>query len=379
LKIHTLGAVFSAFAIAGMGGAAHAGLLDLGTLGGATSQANGINPAGNTVVGASLNASAQTQAFAWTANATLTGGAMTALSFLTGGTAAEARAINSAGLVVGYSRDSAAVDQAVTWSGTTPTQLNNTLGGSGARAMGVSTAGVIVGWARASSGVQRAFVAVGGTMSALNLSAINPQHDPSIGHNARALGVSPDGRYVVGEYEVDNGAGVVETRGFVLDRAAPASSYEFSSGGVGSARASNNTNGVGTITNPPDPLSAFSRHSTGSSDFLPSLAGGTGVANAINALGGIVGSETIAGLGQRAILWSAPSVGASVVNLDLTHGTVNTLVEGTAIPDVANVYAGNGLFGGQQRAFLLVVPEPGAASLALLCLPGILLGVRRRR
>jgi probable HAF family extracellular repeat protein len=161
---------------------------------------------------------------------------MTALDFLSGGTAAEARAINAAGLIVGYSRDSSAVDQAVTWSGSTPTQLSNALGGSGACAMGVSSAGVIVGWARQTGGVQRAFVAISGTMSALNLSSINSQHDPSFGHNARALGISPDGRYVVGEYDVDTGAGSVEVRGFVFDRTTPAISYEFSNGGVGSAQ-----------------------------------------------------------------------------------------------------------------------------------------------
>ncbi len=358
--------------------AAHAGLLDLGTLGGASSQAWGIKPDGTTVVGAAKNASTQDQAFAWTANAGFTGGTMTALSFLSGGTAAEARAVNSAGLIVGYSRDNAATDQAVTWSGTTPTLLGNTLGGSGARAFGVSTAGVIVGWARQTGGTQRAFVAIGGTMSALNLSLVNPQHDPGLGHNARALGISPNGRYVVGEYEVDNGAGGVETRGFVFDRTSPASSYEFSGGGVGSARGTNNTHAVGTITNPPDPLAGFSRHSTASSDFLPAFAGGTGMSSAINSAGFSVGTETIAGLGQRAIAWDAPSVGANAINLDTTHGTANTLVEGTAIPDVVNMYAGNGLFGGQTHAFLLVVPEP--ASLALIALPALALcGLVRRR
>jgi hypothetical protein len=141
----------------------------------------------------------------------------------------------------------------------------------------------------------------------------------------------------------------------------------------------NNTNGVGTITNPPDPLSAFSRHSNGSANFLRAFAGGTGTASAINALGGIVGTETIAGLGQRAIFWRAPSVGTTAVNLDDTHGTVNTLVEGTAIPDVANVFVGNGLFGGQSHAFYLVVPEPGSVALALLTLPTLTLLRRRKR
>jgi probable HAF family extracellular repeat protein len=353
---------------------AHAGLLDLGTLGGATSQAFGIRPDGTVVVGSSLNASAQTQAFAWTANANFTGGSMTALNFLSGGTLAEARAINASGLVVGYSRDSSAIDQAVTWSGTNPTLLSNTLGGSGARAFGVSTAGDVVGWARQSGGVQRAFVSVSGSMSALDLSNINAQHSVSVGHNARALGVSPNGRYVVGEYEVDNGAGGIETRGFVYDRTTPANSYEFSAGGVGSAIATNNTHAVGTVTNPPDPLAAFSSHSTGSSNFFPQLAGGAGAANAINAAGFAVGSETVAGLGQRALLWNSPSTGATVTDMNTLHSTGNVLNVATGIADTPDFYTGWGTFGGNQRAFLLAlgaatVPEPG--TIALLTIGGI--------
>ena len=285
----------------------------LGTLGGTSSQAWGIRADGSIVVGSSLNGSGSLQGFSWG------GGTMTALGFLTGGTAAEARAISASGLIVGYSRDSSAIDQAVTWTGTAPSLIGNTLGGSGARALGVSTGGEVVGWARESSGVQRAFVFSSGAMSALNLTAINGQHDPNAGHSARALGVSPDGRYVVGEFEVDNGLGGAELHGFVYDRTSPASSYEFSSGGVGSARASNNTHADGQILNPPtDTLAAFSLHSGASASFLPSLSGDE-VASAINTSGVIVGFQDL-GAGRRATAWSGPSVSATSLNLDALHG-----------------------------------------------------------
>ncbi len=360
----------------GIGSAAHADLIDLGTLGGATSQAWGIRSDGRVVVGGADNGSGL-QAFAYQVNVGLTGGVMTALDFLTGGSAAEARAINANGLVVGYSQDASAIEQAVLWSGTTPTLIANNLGGSGARALGVSAGGDVVGWASDTSGVQRAFVTVGGVMSALDLTGINSQHDPTVGHNERALGISPDGRYVVGEFDVDNGGGIVEVHGFVYDRIAPGSSYELSSGGVGSAHASNNAFAVGSIFNGTDLVSGFSSHATGGSDFLPAL-GSSGRANAISASGVVVGGEDL-GAGLEAVLWGGPSTSATVTNLNSLHSTANLLNEATCVADISGVYTGWGTFGGAIHAFLLTpatAPEPGTVVIMLL---GTLVIVRRRR
>ena len=360
-------------------GPASAQLLDLGTLGGTTSQAFGVRADGALVVGSSLNASSQTQAFVYSVNAGFTGGTMTALNFLAGGTAAEARAVNSGGLVVGYSRDAGSVEQAVTWTGTNVALITNNLGGSGARAFGVSASGDVVGWARqATGGVQRAFVSVGGgAMSALNLSGINGNHDPSVGHNARALGISPNGRFVVGEYEVDNGSGGIEVRGFVYDQTVPTNSYEFSNGGVGSSRGTNNTQAVGQIVNAGETLAGFSTHATTSADFFPALAGSPGSANAINAAGFSVGMANVSGLGQRATLWDQASVAANVSDLNDFHSSGSTtLLEANGISD-NNIVIGSGLFSGLNRAFLIAVPEPGSAALVLLALPA--LGMLRRR
>jgi probable HAF family extracellular repeat protein len=349
---------------------ARAQLIDLGTLGGTTSNAWGIRPDGTMVVGSSLNATSQTQAFSWT------GGTMTGLSFLSGGTAAEARAINSTSLIAGYSRDGAGTDQAVTWIGTAPTAITNTLGGVGARAFGVSTSGDVVGWARQTGGTQRAFVSAGGLMTAIDLTVLGTAHDPSLGHNARALGISPNGRYIVGEYDVDNGLGGTEIHAFVYDRVVPINSYEFSSGGVGSARATNGTSVVGTITNPPDALAAFGGVA-GGTDFLPQLSGATGIANAINAGGQIGGSQTVLGLGQRAVIWDSPSIASTVTDLNTLHGTANVLTETTGLPNIANIYSGNGTFGAQTHGFLMVIPEP--STLALLGIVGGAILAKRRR
>ncbi|WP_394794569.1 PEP-CTERM sorting domain-containing protein [Armatimonas sp.] len=366
------------------GSGAHADLIDLGTLGGATSQAWAIQSNGRVVVGVSDNGSGQ-QAFVYQVNAGFTGGTITALDFLTGGSAAEARAINASGLIVGYSSDSGAIDQAVSWTGTSPTLITNTLLGSGARALGVSTGGTVVGWANDEvpgvGVVQRAFVSVGGVMSALDLTGLNPQHDPNAGLNARALGISPDGRYVVGEYEIDNGAGGFDVHGFVYDRTSPLSSYELSAGGVGSARASNNGFAVGSIFNGGDLVAGFSTHATNSSNYLPTL-GSSGRGNAINASGVVVGGEDL-GAGIEAVLWDAAALGATVTNLNSLHSTGNILNEATGVADISGVYTGWGTFGGQTHGFLLTpnapssAPEP--ATLAFLVLGGTLVIIRRRR
>ncbi len=357
---------------------AWAQLIDLGTLGGTASQAWGIIPDGTQVVGSSLNAVGQTQAFSWA------GGTMTGLNFLAGGRAAEARAINRSGLIAGFCRDANSTDQAVTWTGTTPTILANTLGGTDARAFGLSTSGDVVGWARNASGVQQAFVSVGGVMSGINLvglPGISPSYDPNLGHNARALGISPTGRYVVGEYDVDNGFGTPEVHGFVYDRLTPANSYEFSAGGVGSARATNGVYVVGTITSPPDALAAFGGV-TGGTAFYPQLAGGTGVANAINASGVAGGNQFVAGFGQRAVTWSESSVAATVRDLNDLHTTGNTLTDTTGVASTFGIFSGNGIFGGETHGFLLVaavVPEPGTLALCALGGLGSLALLWRRR
>ena len=364
-------------------GSAHAGLIDLGTLGGTTSQAWGVRSDGTVVVGSSLNATAQTQAFVYNVNAGFTGGTMTALNFLAGGTAAEARAVNSGGLIVGYSRDGGAIDQAVTWTGTNVSLITNNLGGAGARALGVSNAGLVVGWARQSTGsVQRAFVSTGSAIDsgdALNLSALNGQHDSNV-HNSRALGISANGRFVVGEYEVDNGAGGVDVRGFVIDRTTPGNSYEFVNGSVASAKAANGTTAVGSFfdAGQVQTVAAYTTHSTTSSDYLAQAAGGAGVAYGINASNAVVGSQDL-GIGFRAVLWDTPSIGATVTDMNTMHSTANVLTESTGIADVDGIYTGNGTFGGQLHAFLLAVPEPSSAALVLPLLALAPLALRRKR
>jgi probable HAF family extracellular repeat protein len=120
---------------------------DLGTLGGSTSVAFGINNAG-AIVGRSQNAAGQQRAFL------LIDGTWTDLGTL-GGTQAEARAISDTGVVVGMSRTASGARRAFAYAGGVMTELPS-LGGPLSRAFDVNNRGDIVGQALNTSGKMRA-------------------------------------------------------------------------------------------------------------------------------------------------------------------------------------------------------------------------------
>jgi probable HAF family extracellular repeat protein len=133
---------------------------DLGTLGGASSQANGINDSGQ-VVGYAYTPSGSTHAFLYS------GGIMTDLGTLPGGTQSVAYGINASGQVVGYSSiDSSGDDHAFLYSGGVMKDLG-TLGGSGSAAYGINASGQVIGNANTASHANHAFLYSGGIMTDL--------------------------------------------------------------------------------------------------------------------------------------------------------------------------------------------------------------------
>ena len=123
---------------------------DLRTLGGAFSQAFGINNSG-VVVGSSTLANGSTHAFRWQS------GVMKDLGTLVGGTASQANAINIDGIIVGWSRNSAGDRRAIRWAADGKKRSLGTLGGRNSEARAINEFGVIVGWAETASGRRHAF------------------------------------------------------------------------------------------------------------------------------------------------------------------------------------------------------------------------------
>jgi len=140
-------------------------MTDLGTMGGVFSNAYAINASGQ-IVGSFQDSSGNNHAFQDT------GGTITDLGFLTGGSNATAYGINATGEVVGAADVSDSTSHAFAYAGNSLTDLG-TLGGADSGAYGINSAGTIVGYADVSGNVQHAFIDSGGVMTDLN-SLISP-------------------------------------------------------------------------------------------------------------------------------------------------------------------------------------------------------------
>ncbi len=126
-------------------------VIDLGTLGGATSAAVDINDAG-VVVGNAATAAGPNHAFIWTAAA-----GMWDLGTL-GGLTSGAAAINRFGWVVGTSLIATGQSRAFLWSAATGMANLGTLGGTSSFAFDISDAGVVIGNSTTATGATHAFV-----------------------------------------------------------------------------------------------------------------------------------------------------------------------------------------------------------------------------
>jgi probable HAF family extracellular repeat protein len=131
----------------------------LGTLGGLSSEAGGINNAG-VVAGSADLANGSSRAF------TYAGGVKTALGTL-GGSSSFGYGINNAGTVAGTSYLAGDLTyHAVTYSGGAIADLG-TLGGGASLGRAINDAGAVAGWSTNSSGDGHAFLAASGVMTDL--------------------------------------------------------------------------------------------------------------------------------------------------------------------------------------------------------------------
>jgi probable HAF family extracellular repeat protein len=155
----------------------------LGTLGGAESDAMGINSAG-VVVGRADTASGQGHAFRWN------GGRMEDLGALPGGSWASAYAINDGGQVAGYGMNGSGFFRAfVENPGLGLTELG-TLGGWNSYAFGINGAGRIIGHSSIATGYLHAYLYSSGRMEDLGTLGGNQSYAYGINGRGEVVGHS---------------------------------------------------------------------------------------------------------------------------------------------------------------------------------------------
>jgi probable HAF family extracellular repeat protein len=200
---------------------------DLGTLGGPSSYASGINNGGDVVGGSYLAGGATTQAFVYrdgvmagleipgtsyssayainnrgqiVGTLTTDAGANGAFMYSDGvvrqlGTNTEANGINSLGQVVGLAVNTTAhVERGLLYSAGATTILG-TFGGSDSVAMAINDSGQAVGWADTPANTQRAFLYSDGVMTNLGTLGGTSSYAYGINNLGQVVGIS----YIAGE------------------------------------------------------------------------------------------------------------------------------------------------------------------------------------
>jgi probable HAF family extracellular repeat protein len=287
------------------------GMIDLGTLSRRHGEAHAVNEAGQVVGfiytdlgGSSIPSTpraseSDVRAFSWTA-----AGGMIDLGTL-GGTFSSARAVNDAGQVVGFSQTAGGADHAFSWTGAGGMIDLGTLGGGFSTATAVNQAGQVIGFSQTAGGAERAFswTATGGMIDL-----------GTLGGDLSAPSAINDSGQVVGFSRTAGGAD-------------HAFSWTAADGMIDLGTLGGSSSGA-TAINDSGQVVGFSRTADGAEHaFSWTAAGGMidlgavgslGGATAINDAGQVVGSTAFGAL--RAFSWTAAS---GMINLGSLGGDLS--------------------------------------------------------
>lgn len=322
-------------------------LTDLGTLGGSTSNAAGINSAGQVVGSSTTTGDLTTHAFLYSQ------GTMIDLGTL-GGTSSQASGINNSAQVVGSAALASGATHATLWNGTTPTDLG-TQGTNSSSASAINNGGTSVG-----SVGSNAALFINGLVVLLP-----PVPSTYVGTSA-AYAINDSGQiagYNLNPGEVDSAVTWVNQVAYALS---PAEGF--------STIAAYGINNSGTIVGTGNNVAtaqAFQWNTGASLQVTPQIISGPISAGyGINASGLVVGSSPQTGfLPDVATLWTS----GGTVSLDLNTtlrpqvAAAYNLTQASAINDSGEIAAtGTVTATGASHAFLLAAATSAGPPTATL-------------
>ncbi|MGD0058942.1 MAG: PKD domain-containing protein, partial [Verrucomicrobiia bacterium] len=330
-------------------------VIDLGTLGGISSQAKAINVSGQIVGSATAASESAYYAAFWTNSSS----AAIDLGTL-GGTSSQANGINSAGQMVGWAfltGDTAS--HAALWTNSSNAAIDlGTLGGTSSQANGINSAGQMVGWADLTNNTaSHAALWTNSNNAAIDLGTLG-------GTSSQANGINDSGQIVGFAYTTSNTA----SHAALWTNGSSAAIDLGTLGGTFSQANGINDSGqiVGSATAAGDSAyhATLWTNSSSAAVDLGTLGGTACQANGINSAGQMVGWAFLTNNTSHAFLWTSTTSPAVDLNTLIPTNSGWVLSYPYAIND-SGVIVGYGTISGNIHAFALI-PVPSTAPVANL-------------
>jgi probable HAF family extracellular repeat protein len=355
-----------------LGAAALAGqpgytVVDLGTLGGASSDAYGLNENGDVVGQAQTGTASSYHAFIYR------DGMMRDLGTLPGGHFSVAYAIDSAGQAVGYSTSGSTAQRAVLFAGGTIAALaplDPAFAGNDSAALAIDDTGRIIGYSKmpapgGAGAVARAFLHANGLVSNLGMP---PTAESDSMFDLTALGMTGSG-LIFGRI-VNTSSLELPARGWTYSAGAmnllplpsdPAyTATELADGNAGGSLVGTALSLAGGGPRPPERGFVFA---AGNFTFIPPLDGDFGTnARGINSSGDVVGNS-FDGLRNRAFLHTGGATHDLNALTALAGSGFASLDIARRINDRGQIIGVGTTVSGEQHAFLLTPAAAAATTL----------------